>query len=340
MKAAVARGQQLVVTDVPDPLPGPGMMLAETIACGICGSDLHALKYADQMAEVAAAAGYPADLDGDVVMGHEFSARVVELGPGASGFAPGDVVVSIPLVITPNGPSQVGYSTGYPGGYGERMVLSPAMCIKVPDGLDPRHAALTEPMSVGVHAVAKARLQPGDGAIVVGCGPIGLAITAGLRLAGAEPIVAADFSPARRKLASHMGAHVVVDPREEPAIEAWRTAAGGRTPVIFEAVGVPGMLDAIMLWAPRGARIVVAGVCMEPDTIRPLIAIAKEVNVQFVLGYEPLEFYNTLGHIAEGRIDVAPLITGEVGIAGVPEAFEALADPEKHAKILVEPALG
>ena len=340
MRAAVARDQQLVVTEIPDPVHGPGMVLAETIACGICGSDLHALKYGDQMAEVAAAAGYPADLDGDVVMGHEFSARVVELGPEAAGFAVGDVVVSIPLVITPDGPSQIGYSTRYPGGYGERMVLSPAMCIKIPAGVDPRHAALTEPMAVGVHAVAKARLQPGEGAIVVGCGPIGLAITAGLRLAGAEPIVAADFSPGRRKLAAHMGAHVVVDPREEPAIEAWQKAAGARTPVIFEAVGVRGMLDQIMLWAPRSTRIVVAGVCMEPDTIRPLIAIAKEVNVQFVLGYDPLEFYNTLGYIAEGKIDVAPLITGEVGIAGVPEAFEALADPEKHAKILVEPALG
>jgi threonine dehydrogenase-like Zn-dependent dehydrogenase len=273
-------------------------------------------------------------------MGHEFSARIIELGPGAAGFNVGDVVVSIPLVITPDGPSQVGYSTGYPGGYGERMVLSPPMCIKVPDGVDPRHAALTEPMAVGVHAVAKARMQPGEGAIVVGCGPIGLAITAGLRLAGAEPIVAADFSPARRKLAAHMGAHVVVDPREEPAIEAWQKAAGARTPVIFEAVGVRGMLDQIMFWAPRSARIVVAGVCMEPDTIRPLIAIAKEVNVQFILGYDPLEFYNTLGYIAEGKIDVAPLITGEVGIAGVPDAFEALTDPEKHAKILVEPALG
>jgi threonine dehydrogenase-like Zn-dependent dehydrogenase len=150
------------------------------------------------MKEVAALAGYPADLDGDVVMGHEFSARVLELGPGASGVEPGDVVVSIPLVFTPEGPAQVGYSTRYPGGYSERMVLTPAFCVKVPDGLDPRKAALTEPMAVGVHAVAKSRIEDGEGAIVLGCGPIGLAIIAALRLKGAEPIVAADFSPKRR----------------------------------------------------------------------------------------------------------------------------------------------
>ena len=162
MRAAVMRDRKLVVTEVPEPVAGPGSVLVETIACGICGSDLHALKYGDQMLETAAAAGFPAEMDGDVVMGHEFSARVLELGPGASGVEPGDVVISMPMVITPEGPVAVGYSSRFPGGYGERMVLSGPLCIKVPDGLDPRHAALTEPMAVGLHAVAKARIQPGE----------------------------------------------------------------------------------------------------------------------------------------------------------------------------------
>ena len=334
------REGRLLVADVPEPVPGPGNILVETIACGICGSDLHALKYADQMKEVVAAAGYPVDLDGDVVMGHEFSARVLELGPGAAGVEPGDVVVSIPLVFTPGGPAQTGYSTQYPGGYAERMVLTPAFCIKVPDGLDPRHAALTEPMAVGVHAVAKSGIEVGGGAIVVGCGPIGLAIVAALRLRGAQPVVAADFSPRRRALAAHMGAHITVDPGDERVIDAWTAAAGTRTPVIFEAVGVRGMLDEIMLWAPRSSRIIVAGVCMEPDPIRPMIGVSKELSLHFVLGYDPMEFRQALGYIADGNIDVAPLITGEVGIAEVPAAFDALGDPEAHAKILVVPALG
>jgi threonine dehydrogenase-like Zn-dependent dehydrogenase len=340
MRAAVMRDQSLVVTEVPDPVAGPGNVLVETIACGICGSDLHALKYGDQMAETAIAAGYPAELGGDVIMGHEFCARVLELGPGAAGLEPGDVVVSIPLVMTPEGPSQVGYSARFPGGYAERMVLSAPLCIKVPEGLDPRKAALTEPMAVGIHAVAKARMQPGEGAVVLGCGPIGLATIAGLRLKGVRAIVAADFSPARRKLAAHMGATTTIDPREETALKAWEREAGARTPVIFEAIGVKGMLDEIMLWAPRSSRIVVAGVCMEPDTIRPLIAVSKEISLHFVLGYDPMEFRQTLDYIASGEIDVGPLITGEVGIAGVPQAFTDLGDPETHAKILVEPALG
>ena len=107
--------------------------------------------------------------------------------------------------------------------------------------------------------------------------------------------------------------------------------------VVFECVGVPGVLDQIMAAAPRGTRIVVVGVCMEPDTIYPMLGISKELNLQFVLGYTPDEFAATLDHIAEGRIPVAPLITGKVGVEGVAGAFEDLASPERHAKILVEP---
>jgi 2-desacetyl-2-hydroxyethyl bacteriochlorophyllide A dehydrogenase len=340
MRATVMRDGGLVVTEVPDPRPGPGNMLVETIACGICGSDLHTLKHLDQMMDMAEASGFPADMEGDVVMGHEFSARVLELGEGAAGFEPGDVVVSIPLVLTPSGPMGVGYSKSFPGGYSERMVLTPAFCTKVPDGLDPRYAALTEPMAVGIHAVNKGNVVEREGALVLGCGPIGQAIIAGLKLKGVEPIVAADFSPKRRSLATGMGAHVTVDPREQPAIEAWNAAAAGKSPVVFEAIGVPGIINDVMRFAPRSTRIVVAGVCMEPDTILPILGVTKELSVQFVLGYDPMEFRQTLEHIANGDIDVAPLITGEIGISGVPEAFEALGDPEEHAKVLVEPALG
>ena len=134
-----------------------------------------------------------------------------------------------------------------------------------------------------------------------------------------------------------MGATIVVDPREEPAVEAWQNKGGAGPLVIFEAVGVPGMIDDAMLSAPRDTHIVVVGVCMVPDTIRPMRGITRELSMQFALGYDPLEFADTLRHIAEGEIDVSPLITGSVDIAGIPGAFTDLANPEAHAKILVEP---
>lgn len=170
MRAAVTRGGRIYVAEVPDPVPGSGQVLVETIACGICGSDLHAMKHLNRLVEAARATGVPLDLDPDreLVMGHEFSARVIELGPDAVGLQPGDAVVSLPLVAAPGGPFQVGYSHEYPGGYGERMVLTAALCAKIPEGLDLRHAALTEPMAVGVHAVARSRIEKGEGAIA-GC---------------------------------------------------------------------------------------------------------------------------------------------------------------------------
>ncbi len=340
MRAAVMRNSQLVVDTVPDPKPGEGEVLVKTLACGICGSDLHALKHADKMVEVARETGAPflLDLKRDVVMGHEFCAEVVEYGANTGGPArPGDRVVSMPVLFRGGRIEGVGYSNEAPGGYGELMTLSAALVLPVPNGLATEHAALTEPMAVGLHAVNKARLEPVDAPLVIGCGPVGLAVIAALKLKGVEPIVAADFSPLRRGLAEKMGAHVVVDPRERAAFAVFAEATNMRPAVVFECVGVPGLLHQIMREAPVGARVVIVGVCMEDDVIKPMLGINKELAVQFVLGYSPEEFAQTLQDIAEGRIDVAPTITGRVGIGGVPGAFEALGKPDAHAKILVEP---
>jgi threonine dehydrogenase-like Zn-dependent dehydrogenase len=289
-------------------------------------------------------------------MGHEFCAEIVDHGPGTTrALGAGTRVCSRPVLGRATGPETIGYSNEHPGGYGEYMRLSEALLLEVPETLATDHAALTEPMAVGVHAVARARLQPDDAPLVIGCGPVGLAVIAALRLAGAGPIVAADFSARRRELAAGLGADVVVDPAASAPWASWREAAAWRDPnrapqlppwlpgpprrpaVVFECVGVPGVLDQLMAAAPRGTRIVVVGVCMEADTIHPLLGISKELDLQFVLGYTQEEFAATLRHIAEGAIPVAPLITGHVGVDGVAQAFADLGSPDRHAKILVHP---
>jgi threonine dehydrogenase-like Zn-dependent dehydrogenase len=340
MRAVVMRGSKLLVDTLPDPVPGQNEVLVKTLACGICGSDLHALDHADKMVEAARESGAPAFMDPsrDVVMGHEFCVEVVELGPNTtSRLRPGDRAVSMPIMLRPPRIEAVGYSNEFPGGYGELMLLHSGFLLPVPNGLGTEHAALTEPMAVGLHAVEMAKLQKADVPLVIGCGPVGLAVIAALKLKGIEPIVASDFSPLRRELAATLGAHVVNDPARTPAIEAWREVAKLRPAVIFECVGVPGMLDRLMTDAPRSARIVVAGVCMEDDRIRPMIGVNKELSLQFVLGYAPHEFAGTLNAIADGRIDVAPLITDRVRLDDVPQAFETLRTPGDQAKILVEP---
>jgi threonine dehydrogenase-like Zn-dependent dehydrogenase len=295
-------------------------------------------------------------MERDIVFGHEFVGEVVANGPGTEGrFPPGTLVTSMPLTIAGQQVQGVGYNPEVAGGFAEYMPLSERMLLPLPAGMDPDHAALVEPMAVGVHAVAMARTTPEDVALVVGCGPVGLAVIAALKLAGIGPIVASDYSPARRALAARMGADTVVDPAEASpyaALDAAITPPGfdpgryaqllGHSPkrrpaVLFECVGVPGVMQAMFEGAPAGARIVIVGVCMEPDRFEPFHGIVKQLSVQFVLAYTPQEFADTLGHIAAGRIDVAPLITGRTGLDGVAEAFADLANPERHAKVLVEP---
>ena len=118
----------------------------------------------------------------------------------------------------------------------------------------------------------------------------------------------------------------------------WRAAALGakpKRPVIFECVGVPGILDGIIASAPLFSRVVVIGVCMEPDAIRPAMAINKEIDLRFVVGYTPLEFRDTLH--SRRKVNAGAVVTGAVGLPGVESAFDALGDPEIHAKILIDP---
>lgn len=347
MRAAVMQNWQMRVDDLPDPTPGPGQVLTKVLACGICGSDLHMLQHGaelrERMKEINGDA--PADPmapksfepEHPTVMGHEFCCEVVELGAGVQNLKVGDVVVSMPVAFDASGLHAVGYSNQYNGGYAELMVLNEMLGMKVPNGLPAHLAALTEPLAVGIHAVNKSRIAKGDAAIVIGAGPVGLACVAELRMQGIGPIVVADFSAKRRELAALLGADEVVDPRVETAVDAWKRIDGSKPLVIFDAVGVPGMIHETMRVAPRGARILIVGVCMQQDTIFPMLGIGKELSLQFVLGYEPHEFANSLTAIAEGKVDLSPWLTGSVPVDGVPQAFADLANPEAHAKILVVP---
>ncbi|MGV0162706.1 zinc-binding dehydrogenase [Mycobacterium colombiense] len=337
MRAAVLRdGRMVYRDDVPDPIPETGQVLVGVRACGICGSDLHFAAYGAQVLEMSdrVAGGSGAmhvDLDHDIFMGHEFSAEILEAGPDTETHPPGTLVTSLPVLLSAKGVEPIVYSNSTVGGYAERMLLSAPLLLPIPNGLDFKHAALTEPMAVGLHAVNKSNVAPGETALVLGCGPIGIAIIAALRAKGVETIVASDFSPRRRELATAMGAHQTLDAAQGSPFDAVKPA------VVFEAVGVPGIIDDVLLRARPGTRLVVAGVCMQPDTVHPFFAIAKEINVQFVLAYTPEEFGDSLRALAEGEIDVRPLITGEVGLDEVGTAFDDLADPERHCKILVTP---
>jgi threonine dehydrogenase-like Zn-dependent dehydrogenase len=290
------------------------------------------------------------------VFGHEFCCEIIDHGPGTQKrFKAGTRVCALPALLTPTGPQGIGYSNENVGGYAERMLLSEPLLLEVPNGLLPEHAALTEPLAVGVHAVEKARVQGGEVPLVIGCGPVGLAVIAALKIKGLHPIIAADYSPARRALAERLGADVVIDPAHTQPYASWAEHAAmsaeekaARPPwqafqpalkpaLIFECVGVPGLIQQIFEGAPRDARVIVVGVCMESDHAEPLLGIIKELNIQYVYAYTPEEFAASLRLIAEGQVDAASMVTAQVGIDGVAQAFDDLANPERHTKIIVEP---
>jgi threonine dehydrogenase-like Zn-dependent dehydrogenase len=311
-----------------------------------------------------------------VVFGHEFSGAVAEYGPGCKREVPtGAPVVALPLIRGPRGVDTVGLSAHAPGAYAEQVLAQESLVLAVPNGLGPDVAALTEPMAVAWHAVRRGEVGNRQVAIVIGCGPIGLGVILMLKAKGVRTVVASDFSSGRRALAQACGADVVVDPaRESPYSAAgdrghledapsafelavgtrerlgrlplpwwhvWRAAeklgAGPKHPVVFECVGVPGVIDDIVGSAPLFSRVVVVGVCVGEDRFKPAMAINKEIDLRFVLGYTPLEFRDALHMLADGKVDPRPLITGEVGLGGVDAAFAALGDPERHAKILIDP---
>jgi threonine dehydrogenase-like Zn-dependent dehydrogenase len=378
MKAVSCAQGTLSVIELPDPQPEKGQLVLDVLGCGICGSDLHAKDHADEMTDVMTEIGYPEFMRSDTptVMGHEFCGEVVERGRGtAKEFKVGTKVVSFPLVRTKGGVHLTGLSPLAPGGYAERVLVEASLSFPVPNGLSTDIASLTEPMAVGLHAVRRSEIKKGDTAVVIGCGPVGLAVICALKATGVGQIVASDFSPGRRDLAARCGADVVVDPAVNSPYEqlasrgvitdvptlynlavssmeklrklpGWQHvyraadmfgAAGPRRPVIFECVGVPGMIDGIIGAAPLHSRVVVVGVCMGSDQVRPSMAISKEIDMRFVFGYTPLEFRDTLHMLAEDKLDASALVTGKVGLDGVAAAFTALGDPETHAKILIDP---
>jgi threonine dehydrogenase-like Zn-dependent dehydrogenase len=369
---------ELAISELPAPEPERGQVLIEVLRCGICGSDLHAREHCDELGDALVEAGYDGFMRSDqrVVFGHEFSGVLAEHGPGCDRkLAAGTPVVALPLIRTHGRMQAVGLSASAPGAYAEQALVQEALTLAVPNGLSPDISALTEPMAVAWHAVRRSEIGKRDVAVVIGCGPIGLAVICMLAAKGVRTILASDPSPGRRALAEACGATATVDPGERDPFAAadrgkhvrrvdaaaelalgtveklrrlpiawhrvWRgiDALGIKppAPVAFECVGVPGIIEQLISTAPLFSRIVVAGVCMGEDRFRPAMAVNKEIDLRFVVGYTPLEFRDVLHMLADGKVDASPLVTGTVGLEGVPGAFAALSDPERHAKILIDP---
>ena len=340
MRAAVFKepSRRLSIETVPDPICGPHDLVLKVINCGICGSDLH-------MTESTSAMPLPTGS----VMGHEFAGEILEVGKAVTHqWKPGERVAGFPVICcgdhTPcinfglRGTCMKGLSVGLgqsPGAYAEYVRIGAGSAHRLPANVNFREGAMVEPLAVGLHAVDMARMPRGATVLVIGAGPVGLATMLWAKFLGARHVIVSEKAEVRKKMAAKFGATDAIDP-SQPLTAQVEKIAGHPPDVIFECVGVPGLIGQTMMEAPRGCRIVVAGVCQQPDTILPLMGIIKELELQFVLGYRPADFDYVIAMIASDRVEVAQMVTDIVDLDGLPEAFEALRKPSHQCKVLLE----
>ncbi len=335
MKAAAFKQlNEMAIIDAPKPQAGPGEVVLKVHNCGICGSDLHACQFGLGMKPGS-------------IMGHEFCGEIHEVGAGVTGYTVGQRVAGLPFIscgecdrckhgMEIHCHKLKGLGLGQlPGAYAEYVACATSSLYRLPDNVSSREGALVEPLSVGLHAVKRSGLKAGDTAIVMGAGPIGLATLVWAKGKGAT-VVVSELAEGRQELAKKLGADVVLNPNEKKPADQVREMTSRRPDLVFECIGVKGTLDqATGMVGPRG-QIVVVGVCMEPDQIQPVKCITKEISLNFVLGYDPSDFAETITALANGTIKPQPMVTDVITVDEVPKMFEALKKPGSRAKVMVE----
>lgn len=348
MRAATLHGKAFTIRNLPDPSPAPGQLLVRPLYTGICGSDLSLRK------QLAALDGtLPPEQLPVIIPGHEFSAEIVGIAPGTeTELKAGDRITGLPFTHTHEGPQTIGISPGHGGGLATLTCIDAVRSFRIPGSVPDDLAALTEPLAVGLHAAGLATCNKAPN-IVIGCGPVGLAVILSLSLQGRGPILAADFSPERRKAAAALGADIVVDPATDSPFTHWDDLAftphtmspllarefRGLPPGanLFECTGMPGLIDQIVKGAPPHSHIVVAGVCPHEEKLTPLDGILRELTLVFSFAYRPEEFSAALALIEAHPDKAGRLITSRQPLASTEAAFDALAKNPSEIKILIDP---
>jgi len=338
MRAAVLTGSggRLETTEVDDPVPGPGQVVARVTACGICGSDLH----------IATAFGVAG-----TVMGHEIAGVIDQVGPGVDArWTPGMAVTARPFascghcVTCLRGRADhcsefqlLGFTRR--GGFAELVALSSRELYALPASLTGPDQALVEPLAVALHGLRRARLLRGEAVTVLGGGPIGLATTAWARALNAGPVLVSDPVARRRDLATKLGADVVVDPFAEDLGGLCATALGGAPSLVVECSGKPGLIDQAMSLCGVDGRVTVVGACMRRDAILPYTGLSKELDVRFALYYDREDFVDTLRALDDGTLVVDGLVTDVISLDALPEVFASMATGVETGKVVVAPDL-
>ncbi len=359
MRAAVFKGvgQSLAIERSADPTPGDGQIVIKVGRCGICASDLH---FTDGRSEKYL-------YSPGTVPGHEVAGEIVAIGTGVTRVKVGDPVASMPFagcgdcdfcragrqIFCPN------WRRGS-GGYAEYVLHHENAVVRLPSTLSMADGALVEPFAVALRGVSLARMPTGASVLIFGAGPMGLATAYWARRHGASRIAVVARSRRREELAMIMGADHFLSLDDLPPLGASVAGAeadsfvpagnqptglaavavaalGGLPEIVFDCVGDPGsMSQAIGCVRPTGT-VVVVGFCLEPDTFVPADAASKEVRIQFSAVYDTAEFEHAARMLDLGSTGPSSMITGVVGLDGLPAQFEALRGSTHHCKVMIDP---
>lgn len=340
MRAAVFDrvGKPLVIETVPDPVPAADQVILEVANAGICGSDLHMTENPD--------------MPSGIILGHEFAGTIAAVGNNVPGkWKVGDRVTALPLnpchdcaacdadlpALCPNN-LFTGTTPLVQGAYAQLVGARADMLQRLPDGVTFEEGAMVEPLAVGHHIVSMAHMPKDAAVLVLGAGPIGIAVAIFARRAGAKHVVVSERSPDRRLLAHTIGATAVIDPQAEEVPAAFARLTGGQRPqVIFECIGIPGMLNQAIGFADIRGQIIVAGVVLREDMILPIMALGKELTIRYSQAYTERDFEAVIDAIATGTIKPRPIHTSTVSLDELPAAFEALRSQPRECKVLIRP---
>jgi (R,R)-butanediol dehydrogenase / meso-butanediol dehydrogenase / diacetyl reductase len=325
-------GQPLVLEQVPDPTPGAGEVVVKVGRCGICGSDLH-------MAEDAAFGAAPGD-----VFGHEFAGEVVALGKSAEGLALGDLVAVIPLKSCGTcahclrGEVQWCEHFGLQGGgYAEFALTRPNQCVQLPRSASLADGAIIEPLAVALHGVRLSGMTAGDKVLVLGAGPIGLAVAFWARRFGAGKVVVQDIADWQRERALQMGADGFVGDSSDPVAASDATFAGQKPDIVFECVGVPGLIAQAVQQVRNRGTILLLGLCTRPDTFNSFAMLSKEVRLVTSAFFTRQDYEEALDALAAGAAEPRLLVTDTIPLEATPDTFEGLRNRTHQCKVLIAP---
>ena len=331
MRAAVVQGlnRPLAVESVPDPEPGKEEVVIRVARCGICGSDLHMTE--DPAFGVKA---------GDI-LGHEFAGEIVARGRDVAGLGVGELVSVIPMrgcgecaTCRAGEPAWCSSMRLQGGGYGEYAVTAAQQCVPLPASASLADGAIIEPLAVALHGVNLSGLARGDRVLVLGAGPIGLAVAFWARRHGAATVVVQDIVPYQEERALQMGATGFVSDREDPVAAGLR-ALGGLADIVFECVGLPGLIAQSVEMVRVKGTVVLLGLCTKPDTFVPFKALSREVRLQTSAFFTVEEYRASLDALNAGAAEPRYLVTGTVRLAEVPGEFEALRRRTHQCKVLI-----